>query len=343
MGKMKFFYTEYHYYMQLSFFCCGIISILSILLIELHTIYDYYKQKRTIIIEQNVKPGLGLEPPQINSNNTSSTPPTINKNIPIKRSFPNPIRRKLRSKRFVSYLLPILSYFFYLLMNIFSLLTKLDVQICAVAASPSTICYFLAKMWMYFVFMYKSHIVYSKSLFQYNKKLLYSFVAGVVLYSLIIIIFSITTVELNVIHFGDIKVCEARIMFGVLESTVLFDLVIQIGCCYLFVRPLLILSKMNERLDQSEHEKLFNVILKYVICTFVAVSSTFILLITMAISKLVSLVAFDVIINCICIMLLNRKYDLCFKIACCGCKKICSVIFGAKYAKKAAATEMIDV
>eukprot|EP01084_Bolivina_argentea_P003662 6887_1 len=121
--------------------------------------------------------------------------------------------------------------------------------------------------------------------------------------------------------------CKFLYSFSVLVTSAFIDIIISSMCCYLFIRPLLSLMKHTNERD-NETKDIYNVVLKCTILTFVATTSTIFLLIIIGITKRAALTSIDYSINCICVMLFNKKYNKYFNVLCCGAIKICSKVSG---------------
>eukprot|EP01084_Bolivina_argentea_P173864 301176_1 len=218
-----------------------------------------------------------------------------------------------------TYLFPLLSYLFYLITSITGFVSMFHSHdhhyICHWTIIIGTMSYPLGKMWMYLVFIYRLYIVYIDSIFEYNRKLIIGMMSAVVFYSLTLAIVNTLTVSDITAHMGNnLFLCEPKFQIFIVEAVVVFDVITNGICCYLFIRPLLLLSKKNE--NDLGMVGIFNTALKCIILTLVAVTSTVIMMTFVEISGLVAFVTIDVSINCIVIMLFNKEYNKQYKRMC---------------------------
>eukprot|EP01084_Bolivina_argentea_P301983 521155_1 len=225
-----------------------------------------------------------------------------------------------------NYLFPILSYIFYLMCAISGLIFPFLITVCYWSTIFGTISYSLGKMWMYLAFLYRLHFVFMDTIYEYNWKLIITMMSCVITYSILLMIINTFTMSSNIIQIDNISlyICDSKFQFGVVETTVLFDIISNSVCCYLFTRPLIIISKPNDGNSQS---RIYYVALKCIILTFTAVSSTIIILAFLAVSGWTSFVTIDICINAVVIMLFKQEYGKYYRIICCGFIKLCSKCF----------------
>ena len=201
--------------------------------------------------------------------------------------------------------------------------------VCTTAAIIGTCGYALAKMFMYLVFIARLKVIWNNSLFAYNYKAINVMAVCIIIYSvsLSIATASSTTGDIVVIEEGKYQ-CETHVVFGIIECQVFLDLIANCLCCYLFVKPLKHMLQLEGKINpqQKEHsveqDATYKCLRKSIILTFVAVTSTAIVLIFMAASGFTAFVAIDVVINCICIMMFNKHYAKYYHILCCGAMRI---------------------
>eukprot|EP01084_Bolivina_argentea_P175983 304619_1 len=225
------------------------------------------------------------------------------------------------------FILPILSYLFYVLTGICGGFSLLGVDTCGWFVRSGPNFYYLAKMFMYLVFTYRLYIVYSDSAFAYNNKVLLIVAIIIILYTFGIISANGMTLDVQKLYnVNQQRLCIAFANPLVLFMTILMDAIISVLCCYLFIRPLLILKKVNDNDDATNKhsQAMYHVILKYLILTFITVITTFLILILMVLLEFTALLTVDIIINSGCILLFNKFYDYYYKIICCAAIQICN-------------------
>merc|ERR1711933_301056 len=99
----------------------------------------------------------------------------------------------------------------------------------------------------------------------------------IITYSLSLMIAAALTTTADVVYIGNNKYqCETHVVFGIVESQVLLDLIANSLCCYLFVKPLKYMLKLEQEIDPKPDDKqcedrqeMYKVIRKSVILTFV--------------------------------------------------------------------------
>eukprot|EP01084_Bolivina_argentea_P023428 43693_1 len=227
-----------------------------------------------------------------------------------------------------NYIFPLLSYLFYVGLSITGLMSgfSTDENICYWSIVFGTICYSLGKMWMYLVFIYRLHIAFMDSCYEYSWTLISGMMVCVIVYSISLMIINTLTLSTQIIHIEqNISICSSELQFGVIEAVVFFDFIANAICCYLFTRPLILLTKRNK--DDSMTCGFYNTALKCIILTFIAVTSTVIILGFLAISGLTPFVAIDIGINSVIIMLFKKEYKNQYKIMCSVCVKLASKCF----------------
>eukprot|EP01084_Bolivina_argentea_P312681 541354_1 len=304
--------SPYYRYLSLSLYSSEIFIVLIILCIELKTFYYAFLHRQTVqvtIQESKDKPVTSDT-----SNPTKKAPTTNNK-----------------SESKLTFILPMLSYTFYITTALCGNLSILGVKGCRFSVYIGPTCWFIAKMFMYLLFIYKSYVVYSDSAFAYNNKILLILVTFIVLYTACIAIINLITMEIGIMHdSNNITVCYANASPILVIITVLFDLSINTLCCYVFVRPLMILNNREINGQKNRQStRMYRMISKCSVLTFVAATTTFVLLGMMAATGINSIIAIDIAINCICIALFNKYYDFYYQKICFGviklCNKVCSI------------------
>eukprot|EP01084_Bolivina_argentea_P300723 518622_1 len=226
------------------------------------------------------------------------------------------------------FILPMLSYILFIGAALCGNLSVLGIKGCEITGRAGPSCYFIAKMFMYLVFIYRIYFVYSNSYFHYNTKVLIILSIIVILCTTFEIIMTGVTTNGKIMVVNNYSSCIALIPYGLAIFAALFDLTISGICLFLFIRPLLLVSKQQN--DKETKIELKGVVLKYTTLSIVAILSTFIVLIVMAIFDMTGVAAIDVCCNCLCIMFFNTRYDQSFKTLCCGAIYVMSMIMNRK-------------
>eukprot|EP01084_Bolivina_argentea_P203686 347832_1 len=286
-------------YVQASFYGTEIVIVSMILLIEMRTFYYTLKYHDDI--------------------SSTSTKTRSNAN-----------------KSNLQYTIPMISYVLYVIAAVAGVISIFHAAItstsCIVYSAIGISAYMLAKMSMYFVFIYRLHIVYSDSVFAYKSNSLLTLVILISVIILVLIITNALTMHTQIfINVKDQKTCVLHVWSVVLGCWTVFDNIVNILCCYLFVRPLLKLRQIEgtENRSNVSWQRMYQLLLKYVILTMIIVISTFVVLPLMAILKINAIGTVDVMINCCCLALFNKHYNVYYMRVCHG-----AISIGHKWCKK---------
>eukprot|EP01084_Bolivina_argentea_P019869 36943_1 len=177
--------------------------------------------------------------------------------------------------------------------------------------------YTAAKIMMYCVFIYRLHAIYSKSVFQFGTSTLVILGVTCVLFWTMMAMANIWTVTTVFVEIDGEIYCGCKTLMMLAAGILLFDTVISLLCCWLFVRPLRALNKLENNSDQELHD----MVIKCTVLTFVAVISTMLSMIAIVMFYLTGLVALDAIVNCVCVFLFDSDYDAHYKVLCCGARR----------------------
>ena len=250
----------------------------------------------------------------INEETTATSNNEINRTTTINNRHKNN-SIKDNSKYHLVSILPILSYIFYLSNGINTILDIHNFYSCKFGGIITLGCYSLGKLFMYLLFVYRLHTVYSSSTFEYNETILLIITILIIIYGIGMVIVFIFVVEPVISFVNNIRFCNIKIPFYILLIGAAFDMGITGICCILFVRPLCILfRKTNHQLTDT---RMKNVISKYIILTFVATLSTTIIFGAIGITDFEALGTIDIVINSTCMMLFNKQYHRLYQTLCC--------------------------
>ena len=275
---------------KLILWCVEILFVMVILCIEM---YVYY---RSLMNSNNVG---NLE--MMNKGNTIHSPKP---------------KKDPKKAYHLTRILPVISYIFYILVGVLTIFDIGNMFSCKTGGILPLASYVTAKSFMYFLFIYRLHIVYDKSAFKYNIRILIGLFVSILIYGIGNSIANAFSLDVSSVNINGIRFCVVTIDTPVLIVGALYDLGIATICCILFVRPLRILTKNNKHLNETNtHIKELG--FKYTILTFVAVSTTTLIYIAIAIIDLVDLGGIDIMINALCLMMFNSHYHHIYKILCC--------------------------
>eukprot|EP01084_Bolivina_argentea_P215615 366077_1 len=302
--------NEQYLYFTILLYSITAFIIISIVVIELRSLYYVYNYENTPSLDS--LPSINSQSKsQSRSNSTNSDPGTDKPPLLISS-------------------LPILCYLCYFISCIAALFTSSTIvnstscYIITLAAINTS--YPLAKMIISFIFVYRLHIVYKNSLFQYKTQILFVMMVIIIFGWCVLFVLIELTSYVEIVHIsGGKKLCRTHLMIEITGSMALLDLTTNGICCYLFIRPLLILAKNSQNVNggKSVHS-VYDIVLKYSILTIVIAISTLMAVIVAGLLGLNIVFMIDAAINCIAVMLFNKIYDYHFRCLCCGCIKICS-------------------
>eukprot|EP01084_Bolivina_argentea_P105237 188398_1 len=204
------------------------IIVFIILLIELKTFY-YSTAHHNIITNMSKS--------NASSDQLPSSPSSVKSSHSTSSQKPNASTSSGAPVKKYTFILPILAYAFYVIAGICGVCTILGIQPCVVFGTAGPTTYILAKMFMYFVFIYRIYIVYSNSAFAYNNKWLLLFLIIVLTYSIMIIFVNALTLNISkYINANNRVVCTATGTKFVGAIGALSDTIISGLCCYLFIK-----------------------------------------------------------------------------------------------------------
>ena len=291
--------------------------VLIILLIEVRTMYRVTrpKKKRRQSTTSNAT-SLQMTETHSQSKCTANTQQNADHEEPPEHQIISSPKRKLLL------ILPIITYALYALAGLFGVFLVNGVKECKIFSYAGPMFYAVGKCFMYFVYIYRIYIVYSDSVFEYSTKILTILFVFVIIYTIGQIIVFIFTGEHSEFDYpnGD-RFCAAYISTANAIGVIIVDMFISVLCTYLFIRPLMLLARIN--VDNERTNALFETVSKFVILTSVSVLTTFFIFGAVVIVGITSLISIDVIINCVCLMFFNQCYDDLFKRVCCGSIRIC--------------------
>eukprot|EP01083_Nonionella_stella_P234352 825009_1 len=222
--------------------------------------------------------------------------------------------------------LPLLMYTFYIMTGTLSIALKLrtescsDYKLCGVGGTS----FVLAKLMMYLIFIYRLHAIYSNTVFSYNTKYLSMMAVICVLYSLAFGVVFFVTLSPESVQIGGDTYCECDYDSMLVPSVfALADIIVCVICSCAFIKPLKALQALT---PESRDEELHRAVVKTMTLTSVAVISTIFIMFVVIVSKFTGLASFDVIINSICIFLMDKERALWFRYLCfdgkCGAKAV---------------------
>eukprot|EP01083_Nonionella_stella_P293201 997074_1 len=223
------------------------------------------------------------------------------------------------------HVLPLLMYICYIVSGIISTLFKSRVgffSACTPCGVPG-IFFCSGKLFLYLIFIYRLHAIYSDTVFQYNTTHLSIMAIICVIYQYLMAAVNLVTVSSVSVQFGDEIYCGCASLMVVPGVTVFADTIVSVVCCCAFIKPLKALQALNAANRDAE---LYRAVVKNMTLTCVAVITTVLIMICMAALKLNALAYLDVVINSICVFLMNKEHDLWFKYLCfdgkCGSKVV---------------------
>eukprot|EP01084_Bolivina_argentea_P131620 232292_1 len=241
---------------------------------------------------------------------------------------------------------PLTLYLCYIWFEISHLVIWLKISMnCMVFDMLVTMLYVLSKFTMYQFFVLRLHVIYSKSSFQYNPKILIGLALFILIYvsltiTLILLHYSVTLIPGTYINF-----CRETVPFYIHVYAAIMDQIATFTAVYLFTKPLIYVIKFQMKVNSIDHseestvrsnsitpienttalkiKKEYDMIVKVSALSFIASISTFIVLLLYVITDKYVLFHVDIFMNSICIMLMNTAYTKLYHRICCGTNKCC--------------------
>lgn len=220
---------------------------------------------------------------------------------------------------------------------------------CMAMDLTSIISLVLSKAFLYEFFIVRLHIIYQKSFFEYNIKILLFLAIFIFCYISITIILIIINYEVILVHHTVINACSETIPFFIHVYAALSDQVVTFTAVYLFTKPLIHLIKSTPDINDTEayadHDSLestksqqttintntkkelqdeYKVIVKVAALSFISSIATFLVLIwQVAVFPNYLLYYLGMLINTICVMLMNSTYIKMYQMVCCLTNRLC--------------------
>lgn len=178
-----------------------------------------------------------------------------------------------------------------------------------------SIAWLLAKQSMYIFFLFRLHITYKTSIYEYNTKILI-FIGIISCISTIICIYGcMFYIEISIKYYPHLPFAAhydtSYPLWGVLISGGM-DNVIGITFIYLFMKPLMVITNgmccnNTENIDQIM--QLYAIGVKSLILTSMSIFTTLCLLLSILLTNTLLLLPIDAVINCVCIMMIAPYYS----------------------------------
>eukprot|EP01084_Bolivina_argentea_P068649 124948_1 len=333
---MTFTFSTGYWYLECIWWSLGAITTFIILSIEIKTLWF---NKITDIDQQNNSSEVDSTNATTGTEETTTetrTSSTFSVSTPVNKSDPPP-NHHVQSR--LVQILPILSYlcFFLECVSILLYYIKQTEVACATGLICGIVCYISAKMFMSLVFIYRVKTVYSDSMFEVNRNVIYFMICFCISYSLVVMVWSPLSLNMiilpaNILN-GDPDLFDFNHTFCLIANDATsinmtfgaLDFFTNTISFFLFIRPLITLIKIVKKIGSDDHKKkIFSVVQRSMILTFIATVSTVIALGIVAFTLIIGLSAIDIIVNCFCIMFCNEEYESYYKNMCCGAIKLFS-------------------
>eukprot|EP01083_Nonionella_stella_P184947 673054_1 len=312
-------------HLSIAFSILSVVVVSILLAIESNSFYrKYYAPKETSPKSSNETSDLDRDCVQSASDDVESQETATN--IDISSSVkPKPIESSSNKRKRVFsrlHVLPLFMYIFYVMAGIISVTHRLgigsfsDCKPCGIKGS----LFAAGKVMMYLIFIYRLHAIYSNTAFEYNTKYLSIMAVFCVLYQFLAGVANLLTVSSASVQIGDETFCQCVYVMAIPGGILLADTIVSIVCCCAFIKPLKALQELKAQLGDSSDAELHRTVVKNMTLTSVAVITTMFVMIVIIALQLNGLAALDIIINSICIFLMNNEHDLWFKYLCCDGK-----------------------
>eukprot|EP00483_Globobulimina_turgida_P005286 UN05296 len=206
-----------------------IVSMLSI--IEMKIFYDRFRHKINSEVELPRIQSKRNHREKVPRDSSASNPSEMTK----QRSITEEDRKKIKTK--LVYIFPMLSYIFYVIFGALSVLFKLNLLMfegCKYGEWMGVI-FTTARLFMYLVFIWRLYIVYTDSFFAYNTCLIIAMAIIVVVWGYFNAFFNVYTTKNDILLSNGYTYCTVILYFPMVVSTVLYDMITCIFCCYFII------------------------------------------------------------------------------------------------------------
>ena len=185
------------------------------------------------------------------------------------------------------------------------------------------VAYNAGKLSMYLYFIIKLHQTYNGSTYAYNKTSLIALGTIAIVTFIAIIAGNQITTTMSIIYYPEIGPfainCRAHYSWIFLIVIGIMDTFIQMCYLYMFIKPLISLTKdLNQSTNEKRRQLLFTAT-KAIIITVIATVSTMIFCISVVFMESTILAPFEIVINIVSILLMTPYcHDWMYTILCCG-------------------------
>ena len=213
---------------------------------------------------------------------------------------------------------------------------KLNTNSCEITQILLALFWHYANIATYLIFLFRAQVAFKNSKYEWSNSVIY----GTFIF---IILFFITSTIGDFIEirgkwqydnkYTNIYICNAMYAQWGIFVNAFFDSIVSLICLYLFVKPLRLLIESRRRVSGAHEKvsyenrerqiKLSNLTVKLSLLTFITISSTFFLFSFILFWGLGGFAALDGVINCVCLMLMEKFYSQYYNVFCATPHRFC--------------------
>ena len=254
----------------------------------------------------------------------------------------------------VYYALPLFIYTFYIILGITDIFTWLRIsQNCPIVHFIGGISYILSKGALYSYFILRLYVMYTTTIFAYNPKCIIALFVSIIIHITITLTLITTNYSVSLKDQSIIFVCDEQLPFYIHVYVALMDQIITFTAVYLFTKPLIQILKFErghnvqnmEHSSQSDDEEQntttnecestgvdyekekseeYVTIIKVAALSFISSITTFMVLSFQVIAfRNYMTFLLDMLINSMCIFLMNSNCNVLYGYICCLTNRIC--------------------
>mmetsp|Transcript_31396 Transcript_31396/g.50867 ORF Transcript_31396/g.50867 Transcript_31396/m.50867 type:complete len:343 (-) Transcript_31396:211-1239(-) len=200
--------------------------------------------------------------------------------------------------------------------------------------------YWVAKLFMWFVFLLRLHAAYKDSVYQYSKKTLISVAVIITVHTVFVL--AVFTFDQKVTPNDDYTDCHVTVSLYLIAIAMLTEVLLNAVGLYAFIRPLKQLAKAtkNNDLRATSHRQSDTFFMRIrsklmVLNSMMCISTLVGLFYAIIIPGSGLLTRIDVVINCVCLMLTTLYYphEKYYRTICCLVIRCCSIVVNIKEAQ----------
>eukprot|EP01084_Bolivina_argentea_P255143 429057_1 len=188
---------------------------------------------------------------------------------------------------------------------------------CLTYSRLGIIAWFFGKCFMYQVFILRLDAAYRKSQYKYSDTFLIIFSTLIVLETIAFSIWIYIYTTTETVYYGNVRICTPHMSLIVLGLGLIIDQIVSFTTLILFLKPMTTLMLEMSTTNNKTQQNMKLLIHKYSTLTMVAVLTTFVHTIITGTFDIAVTAMIDMVINSLCVALLNGWNQTKFSKCCC--------------------------